>query len=83
MFFQILVNYRLCAQLPTRTVHDFPIDFLNRLLNGPAKSTLPEEAISMHKDIFKSNVLLMPALYKGDASVVLVINPGGILFPDA
>ena len=63
-------------------MHDFPIDFLHRLLNGPAKSTLPEEAISMHKDIFKSNVLLMPALYKGDASVVLVINPGGILFPD-
>ena len=77
-----MVNYRLCAQLPTRTVHDFPIDFLHRLLNGTAKSTLPEEAISMHKDIFKSNVLLMPVLYKGDASVVLVINLGGILLPD-
>ena len=63
-------------------MHDFPIDFLHRLLNGTTKSTLPEEAISMHKDIFKSNVLLMPALYKGDASVVLVINPGGILLPD-
>ena len=36
----------------------------------------------MHKDIFKSNVLLMPSLYKGDASMVLVVNPGGILLPD-
>ena len=77
-----MVNYRLCAQLPTRTVHDFPIDFLHRLLNGTTKSTLPEEAILMHKDIFKSNVLLMPSLYKGDASMVLVVNPGGILLPD-
>ena len=36
----------------------------------------------MHKDIFTSNMLLMPTLYKGEASVVVVINAGGILLPD-
>ena len=55
---------------------------LHRLLNGTKTSTLSEEAISMHKDIFKSKVLLMPTLYKGEASVVLIINPGGIFLPE-
>ena len=75
---------RFCAQLPTETVLDFPIDFLQRMMStGIDMKDLVKEAAAMYNDIFFANMLLMPTIYKGEASLVVVINPAGVVKPAA
>ena len=73
--------HRLNAQTDDDDVIIFPVDFLPRILTGKMDSMVVE-TLRMYPRLIYSRIIVLPIICDGQATVITVINPIGIILPE-
>lgn len=69
---------RLNCQIPDDKVATFPVQFLPMILIGDVMNGV-DEAISMYPSLLSCRMIVMPFMKETHSSVVVIVNPAGIV----
>ena len=73
--------HRLNAQIDDDDVIIFPVNFLPQVLTGKIDSVVVE-TLKVYPRLIYSRVIVLPIICDGQATVIAVINPIGIILPE-